>query len=714
MDPIATNEFSRDLPGGSAMPPEKPGPLSKQTLRELPDGLPRKAASENGMRSSSLRRFVVLAISFLLSAYAVYEMYMVFHINALTVLEWIILFLFAITFSWISLGFSNSLAGFFTLFKKRSKREDVDLEGRVAIVMPIYNESEDRVFSRIEAMALKLGITNQGHAFDWFILSDSTDPRHILAEEQAFWILRQATAGKVNVYYRRRLKNQEHKAGNIEDFCRRWGGGYDSFIVIDADSIMETGTFIQLAARMQSDPDAGLIQTIPMLINGKTPFALVQQFATRMYAPLLGRGTAWWTQNEGIYWGHNAILRTEAYRKAAALPVLEGSPPFGGPILSHDIVEGALIRRAGWSVIIADDLDGSYEESPPSLYDLSVRDRRWCQGNLQHSKIISACGLHWVSRFQLILGIFSYLASLLWFMLIISGLLLSLQSHYFRPEYFTEKFTLFPIWPKIDYERALTLFIFTMGVLFAPKILGLAKVLFSKNCKSWGGRLRLLFSFITEIILSALLAPIMMLLQTANVLSILLFKKDCQWMPQRRGDGGLSYPELYHFHRWHMWWGILLGYASSIYSWELLAWMSPALIGLWFSIPLSAMTASQKVGKWFRKEKLLSTPEEINRPDIVLDIERRQKEYVSRMKKSWDVRLLLQQPDLMALHLGIIDRQPIHLRGTPIDSLDAAVILKVNEGESREGVLHILSNAELSYLLGQDKLLQRLAGLPKS
>lgn len=230
-----------------------------------------------------------------------------------------------------------------------------------------------------------------------------------------------------------------------------------------------------------------MIQTIPALINGTTLMARVQQFAARIYGPVVGTGLAWWVQKEGNFWGHNAIIRTEAFMSAAGLPHLSGRPPFGGHILSHDFVEAALIRRAGWSVTIAADLSGSFEECPPSIIDLAVRDRRWCQGNLQHSRIIGTKGLHWISRLHLTTGIMSYLSSPFWLLLILSGLLLALQAHFIRPEYFTEQFSLFPTWPVMDSARALQLFYITMGILFSPKIFGLLLLMFDgEMCRTLG------------------------------------------------------------------------------------------------------------------------------------------------------------------------------------------------------------------------------------
>lgn len=703
------------LMGGSAMPPEQHGEMPEQNLKRLSEGFPRDAIQTDGVKSCSWRRVFVVGFALLISAFAIFEMRGVFLVGGLTPIEYAVLVLFAINFCWIALAFSSSIAGFFVLAsRKPAPNTEQPLTTRTAILMPTYNEAPDRVFAAVETMALALAKTEHGHAFDWFILSDTTDPEVALSEEQAFWLLRQQTAGKTNVYYRRRRKNIARKAGNIADFCRRWGSGYDHLLVLDADSVMQPSTMISLAQRMQSDPDAGLIQTIPALINGTTLMARVQQFAARIYGPVVGTGLAWWVQKEGNFWGHNAIIRTEAFMSAAGLPHLSGRPPFGGHILSHDFVEAALIRRAGWSVIIAADLSGSFEECPPSIIDLAVRDRRWCQGNLQHSRIIGTKGLHWISRLHLTTGIMSYLSSPFWLLLILSGLLLALQAHFIRPEYFTEQFSLFPTWPVMDSARALQLFYITMGILFSPKIFGLLLLMFDgEMCRTLGGRLRVILSAVTEILLSALVAPIMMLIHCGAVVSI-LFGRDSGWAPQRRDDGSLPIKDLLYRHRWHMTAGVLLGYAAMLDSWTLLAWMSPALIGLWFSVPLSGITASYTIGAWFKQKRILATPEEIETPAIVLAAQARRDEYVVDLQEVWNARMVLADHNLIALHIAMMDKLPSRQPGTAIEPLDAVARIKVQEAESQESLLALLTKVELSYVLGNPLLIQQVAKLPPS
>lgn len=703
------------LVGGSAMPNERPGAMEPQNLSKMPEGFPRRSTVADGVRSRTYRRVFVVGGALLLSLFAIYEMGAVFSIGGITPLEYLVLVLFAVNFCWIALAFCSGIAGFLILLRKpRAKDLQVsELHTRTAILMPTYNESPDRVFSAVSVMAETLSQTGHGHAFDWFILSDTTDPDIALLEEQAFLVLRQETHKHSRVYYRRRRKNVARKAGNVADFCRRWGSRYDHLLVLDADSLMESSTITGLAQRMQADPDAGLIQTIPSLINGTTLMARLQQFAARIYGPVIGTGLGWWVQKEGNFWGHNAIIRTEAFMTAAGLPNLKGKPPFGGHIMSHDFVEAALIRRAGWSVVIAYDLPGSYEECPPSIIDLAVRDRRWCQGNLQHSRILPTKGLHWVSRLHLLTGIMAYLSSPFWLMLILTGLMLALQAHFIRPEYFTDQFSLFPTWPIMDSDRALRLFYITMGVLFGPKVFGVLLLLKDGEfARSVGGRIKAIFSVIFEVILSALIAPIMMFIHCGAVMSILM-GRDSGWSPQRRDDGSMPWMTLIYRHRWHMLAGVMLGYAAILDSLTLLAWMSPALIGLWIAVPISAWTGSVKIGEVFKRAGILATPEERNPAQICLQAQEARAAYQRHIAEPWTLAQVLKDPALMELHLAMVDKQPLRAAGTPIEAMEAIVHVKVHEARCQQSALALLNRQEMAMVLANPLMLRSLQKLPE-
>nr|MBJ7015921.1 glucan biosynthesis glucosyltransferase H [Vibrio cholerae] len=289
-----------------------------------------------------------------------------------------------------------------------------------------------------------------------------------------------------------------------------------------------------------------------------------------------------------------------------------------------------------------------------------------------------------------------------------------LQAHFIRPEYFTEQFSLFPTWPVMDSARALQLFYITMGILFSPKIFGLLLLMFDgEMCRTLGGRLRVILSAVTEILLSALVAPIMMLIHCGAVVSI-LFGRDSGWAPQRRDDGSLPIKDLLYRHRWHMTAGVLLGYAAMLDSWTLLAWMSPALIGLWFSVPLSGITASYTIGAWFKQKRILATPEEIETPAIVLAAQARRDEYVVDLQEVWNARMVLADHNLIALHIAMMDKLPSRQPGTAIEPLDAVARIKVQEAESQESLLALLTKVELSYVLGNPLLIQQVAKLPPS
>jgi len=708
------NEYQDTIiPIRSGMPQETPGDMPAQSLKEFNPESTRSSVNPKGCHSQSWRRWLILGSALLLSIWGVNEMWGIFTIGEMNVVEYIIVVLFGLTFSWITVAFCGSIAGFFLVLAQRRStpsRLDTKLTGKTAVLMPTYNEEPERIFASIEVMALAVDETGEGGAFDWFVISDTTDPDIALKEEAGFHQLRKRIGKKVNVYYRRRQKNTARKAGNVADFCKRWGSSYDHLLVLDADSLMEAETILELARRMEADPDTGLIQTIPQLINGTTLMARLQQFATCVYGPIVGTGLAWWTHKEGNFWGHNAIIRTEAFMSSAGLPNLKGTPPFGGHILSHDFVEAALIRRAGWSVVIASDLPGSYEECPPSIIDLAVRDRRWCQGNLQHSRVVTAKGLHWVSRSHLLTGIMSYISSPLWLLLILSGLALSLQVQFIRPEYFSDEFSLFPDWPRMDSARALSLFIFTMVILFTPKVLGLISYLLNNKLrKNAGGFFRLIFSFVLEVILSALIAPVMMLIHSGAVLSI-LWGNDSGWNPQRRDDGSLPVKSLVYRHRWHMMTGVILFTIAYFNSFSLLAWLSPAIAGMLLSVPLSMITSSWKIGATVKKWGILRTPDEVVYPQIRQSMNEMLVIYEAAINQTPDLLEIVTDPQWRDIHNGLIDPVPERPRGQ-ISEIEATAAMKIQEATKVSEAISYLNKQEKSLVLSTQVLFKALTDL---
>src|SRR5208337_1500087 len=351
---------------GSSMPGYAPLAMPAQSFRRFSRRQRRAWVNPRLAATPILARLVVFGGAVALTAYGAYQMYKVVGVGTITALEWVMVFLFVVTFSWVAISFTSSIVGFLWLLAHAHKREPLpaSLSERTAVVMPIYNEAPSRVFGAMQAIIEDVERTGLGGAFDYLFLSDTTDGNVWIAEERAFLAMRERLPA-ARVYYRRRRKNTSRKAGNIGDFVTRWGGHYAHMLVLDADSVMSGDAVVRLAATMEADPDAGIIQSLPLIINRNTMFARLQQFAARIAGPIIAAGLAAWSGRDGNYWGHNAIIRTRAFADHCGLPDLAGRPPFGGHILSHDFVEAALMRRAGYAVYMLPTLGGSFEESPP-------------------------------------------------------------------------------------------------------------------------------------------------------------------------------------------------------------------------------------------------------------------------------------------------------------------------------------------------------------
>lgn len=345
-------------------------------------------------------------------------------------------------------------------------------------------------------------------------------------------------------------------------------------IVLDADSVMSAECMLTLSRRMAASPGVGLIQTLPTIVRASTLYGRLQQFANHCFGPIYAEGLSAWHGLSSNFWGHNAIIRTRAFAEASHLPILPGKPPFGGHVLSHDFIEAALLRRAGWGVRFDTDIQSTYEESPPSLIDVMIRDRRWCQGNLQHTPFMFAQGFVLPTRLHIFSGLMSYLSAVFWLSLIVVGLAIALQARYVRPEYFANP-SLFPTWPVFDSERALTLFIVSMAIVIAPKVFGwFAALINIPRCMKFGGPILLTLSVVVEMLMSALYAPILMVHQFGVVVGI--FRgKDSGWMPQSRDDGALSWAAVARAHAGHTLFGIILAIIALLLSIELFYWLLP-------------------------------------------------------------------------------------------------------------------------------------------
>ncbi|MPZ59629.1 MAG: glucans biosynthesis glucosyltransferase MdoH [Rhizobiales bacterium] len=694
-----------------ALPEEAPLAMPEQSFWAR---WPRSARPPTTPRLIMLRRALVLLATIAMTSAAAYEMYQVLHVAGLTVLEACVLILFVALFAWIAFSFVTALAGFISVLFGRARLLGISvraplpsLSHRTALLLPVYNETPARVMARLQAIYESLDAIGALAHFDFFILSDTTDPDIWIAEESEFLALRERTGGEDRIFYRHRPKNEGRKAGNIAEWVKRFGAKYDHMIVLDADSLMSGDTIVRLAAAMEAHPKVGLIQTLPVIINGSTLFARAQQFAGRMYGPLLAHGLAWWHGGESNYWGHNAIIRTRAFAEQAGLPSLPGRKPIGGHIMSHDFVEAALLRRGGWAVHLAPEIGGSYEEGPPSLTDYAERDRRWCQGNLQHIGVLPARGLHWVSRLHLLTGIGSYITAPMWLGFLLIGILISLQAQFIRPEYFPEEFSLFPLWPAQDPVRAAWVFAGTMGLLVAPKLLGyLAALIRSAQRKGHGGGVRALLSVLLETLVSGLIAPVNMLLQSVTVLSS-LFGRDIGWQVQRRDDGTLPFNVIVRRYGWQTAFGALLAAAAYAVSISLLLWMTPVIVGLLLAIPLAAGTAGPHLGQALRRLGLLLIPEERDPPPIIRRAHQLEAEAASASAECDGLSCLLADPALRAAHSRMIAK-PVRRPG----DVDVDLVLglaKLDDAETIEDVRRFLTRAELLAVLSDPRGIARIA-----
>lgn len=569
-----------------------------------------------------LRRSTFFGLTLLTSTAASWLMYDILSANGFTPAERAGLALFWVLFTWISGAFWTSVAGFVVRLRGGDpatlggvSRPQAPLRSRTAILMPIYNEDTARVSAGLEAVWRSLAREPEEHAFDLFILSDTRRPEIAAAEEAAFRLLIERLGAAGRIYYRRRRENLGRKAGNIADFVRSWGAAYECAVVLDADSVMSGPTLVQLARLMDAHPQAGIIQALPMPAGRETLFARCVQFAARLSSPMLASGLTWWQLGEGNYWGHNAILRLKPFAEYCALPTLPGPAPLGGEILSHDFVEAAFMRRAGYEVWLVPELGGSWEEVPSNIIDYAARDRRWAQGNLQHLGLLPARGLHWLSRVHLLTGVLSYATSPIWLaVLVLSSVVVCLDAvageQYFAPG----SYTLFPTWPEYRDPQIAVLLGMTVVVLFLPKLLAAALALLdAEQRRAFGGGGRLLMSVLVEQVFSVLLAPAMMMFHSAFVLSTLA-GKPVVWHAQERGDRGIGLPEAFVRHGTHVLLGIGWGVALYFIAPRYVAWMAPVLAGLVLSVPLTMWSSRSGAGRGLRRLGLLLTPEETAPP----------------------------------------------------------------------------------------------------
>lgn len=557
-----------------------------------------------------------------------------------TTLEIALLTAFALSFAWVSVGAWLAVYGFFYRrlrgdpkgLDRRSPAVDPGYRPRTrtAMLMPLFHEPVEACFAGLATVYRALEHTDRLEPFDFFVLSDSRDPDVWLEEQAAWrrWVDQLGAEGRL--YYRRRRVNLRHKSGNVADFLRRWGRDYDYFLVLDADSLMDAGTVLRMVQMMDANPKVGILQAPPRIICARSLFARIQQFANRLYGLLFTTGLASLQLGDGAYWGHNAIIRTRAFMRHCGLPSLRGIGLFRGPILSHDFVEAAYMRRGGYEVWLEPALTGSYEQSPPSLVDELARDRRWAKGNIQHFPImIKERGLGLVQRFIFLNGIVAYAAAPLWLLfLVLSGIEVA-RFTLWPINYFPGGHRLFPVWPEWHSQWAVQLAASTAFILLVPKMLSYLDALLQPEVRrGFGGAWRLLAGISLESVASVLLAPVRMLAHSRFVAEALVGLR-IYWAGQNRSGTIGWWPALLMHGD-----GLIIGLGWGIFSWWLrplyFYWSLPVIGPLALAPAVAVITSGLRSGNWCARHGLLLTPEDRTPPPVVAELLRLQEQTRSR------------------------------------------------------------------------------------
>ena len=604
----------RSAVGAATAPPVRRAPMPAQRwfglwrglLFALWPGMPSAAAtlcSTPWRRAAVRRRRVLLALVAVLAAAALWLQWPAAP-QRLTPGGWAQAGLATLLFAWIGAGFVTALMGAWVLLRGdrhalvlRDAHAPIDRGARTAIVMPICNEDVATVFAGLRATCESLAATGALALFDVYILSDSADPALRAAEQRAWQRLRDMLGdaplpGGARIFYRWRRRRTRRKAGNVADFCRRWGRNYRYMVVLDADSIMHGDTLVGLVRLMEQHPRAGLVQTLPQGFGHGTVHARAQQFGNRVTGRLFALGMAYWQLGESHYWGHNAILRVEPFMRHCGLGPLPGRGGLAGEILSHDFVEAALMCRAGYEVWLAPELGGSWEQHPANLLEELQRDRRWCQGNLQNARLLAEPGWRPAHRVMLAVGALSYLVAPLWLVFVALGLW-------------------FGTWG----ASSPGLWLLTLLLLCLPRLLGALAVQLRAEQADFGGGLRLWGSVLLESLLSALQAPLRMLAHSAFVLGALTGLRLNWKSPAREAQavswrdacsrvGALALPAL----------GLALAVLALHQRSAQSAYLAPLLLPLLLAVPFVVWSSGATAGRALRRCGLLAVPEERRAP----------------------------------------------------------------------------------------------------
>lgn len=523
---------------------------------------------------------------------------------------------------------------------------DAPLNASTAIIIPVYNEDVTRVWEGLRVTYESLAKTGKLDNFDFYVLSDSDDTNKWIEEQTAWLELCRQLGAFGKVFYRKRRKPINRKSGNVSDFCRRWGKRYRYMIVFDADSLMSGALMVAMARVMEKNPGIGILQTFPKQVASETLLGRLMQFAQALYGPAFMAGINYWQGGEANFWGHNAIIRLEPFIQHCALPPLPKTVPFGGHILSHDFVEAALMRKAGYAVRLLNTNRGSYEEGPPTLIDTLKRDRRWCQGNMQHFWLLFAKGWHPMSRLNFAAGVLAYVSSPLWLIFLVLS-------------------TVLAKWP--DPERtsqsamAMQLLLWlTVVLIFLPKaVIVLDEMFTGRLFKPWKLRFTTFLSCLLDTVIFTAMAPVMMWFHTRFVFKIIL-GQGVKWVAQRRKLEGVDWQEAILTFGGVTLLGLIWGAIAWWVGTEFLLWISPIIGSFLLAIPLAIWLGSTQSGLRFG---LFLTPEELEPPTVLSDLQDNLAEVKGRLQlppeieKNYGLMQVCLDPYVNGLHVSLLRRR---------------------------------------------------------
>ncbi|HEV7338929.1 MAG TPA: glucans biosynthesis glucosyltransferase MdoH [Bosea sp. (in: a-proteobacteria)] len=598
---------------------QRPGPTTFQAAAQEP-GLDSGLTPAGLQRTASLRmrRLLVAGLNLAALAALLYGLSHVLAAGGWSLVDIVIFVAFLFGAPWTVLGFWNAAIGLWLLHGVEDGLERVapfaaagdaatPLAIRTAILMTLRNEDPARAFRRLAIVKQSLDATGEGAWFDYFVLSDTNDAAAAEAEERLAAAFAATIGDASRLTYRRRTDNAGYKAGNVRDFCERWGDRYELMLPLDADSVMSGDAIVKLTRMMQAWPKLGILQSLVVGMPSKSAFARIFQFGMRHGMRPYTMGSAWWIGDCGPFWGHNAMVRIAPFRDACHLPVLPGGPPLGGHVMSHDQVEATLMRRAGYEVRVLPVEMGSWEENPPTMLEFARRDLRWCLGNLQYLKLMDIPGLKFMSRFQLAWAILMFIGLPAWTLMIA---LLPLK-----------------VWQDrgiLDYPAGLAAFLYVLffTMYLSPKLAGFADILLSKDgTKRYGGTARFIASSLIEVVFAFLQGAVSTFRTTIFMVGLAFGKAKIGWNGQARDAHALSFATAFEGLWPHLLFGLYIFGTLALLSPTVLIWSLPLTAGYLLAIPFAMLTASPALGRWFARRGLCGIPEDFDPPRELVAIQ---------------------------------------------------------------------------------------------